>query len=51
MRRFVVRPELAAIADNLAADPGPRREDVIVSAVEVKKENRSFGNGIARCAG
>jgi 4-oxalocrotonate tautomerase len=40
----------AAIADNLAASPGLRREDVLVSLVEVKKENWSFGNGIAQYA-
>jgi 4-oxalocrotonate tautomerase len=41
----------AAIADNLARDPGLRREDILVSLVEVKKENWSFGNGIAQYAG
>jgi len=40
----------AAIADNLAADPGLRREDIVVSLVEVKAENWSFGNGIAQYA-
>jgi 4-oxalocrotonate tautomerase len=40
----------AAIADNLAADPGLRRQDVLVSLVEVKQENWSFGNGIAQYA-
>jgi 4-oxalocrotonate tautomerase len=40
----------AAIADNLAANPGLRREDVLVSLVEVKKENWSFGNGVAQYA-
>jgi 4-oxalocrotonate tautomerase len=34
-----------AIADNLAASPGLRREDVLISLVEVPKENWSFGNG------
>jgi len=33
------------IADNLAASPGWRREDILVSLVEVPKENWSFGNG------
>jgi len=37
----------AALADNLAASPGLRREDVVVTLVEVKKENWSFGNGRA----
>jgi phenylpyruvate tautomerase PptA (4-oxalocrotonate tautomerase family) len=40
----------AAIADNLTADPGLRREDILVNLVEVKKENWSFGNGIAQYA-
>lgn len=40
----------AAIADNLAANPGLRREDIVVSLVEVKAENWSFGNGIAQYA-
>jgi len=34
-----------AIADKLAAGPGLRREDVLISLVEVPKENWSFGNG------
>jgi 4-oxalocrotonate tautomerase len=33
------------IADRLAASPGLRREDILVSLVEVPKENWSFGNG------
>jgi 4-oxalocrotonate tautomerase len=41
----------AMIADRLVAKPGLRREDVVVSVVEVKKENWSFGNGIAQYAG
>lgn len=40
----------AAIADNLVADPGLRREDVFVNLVEVKPENWSFGNGLAQYA-
>ena len=40
----------AALADNLAASPGLRREDVFVNLVEVKKENWSFGNGVAQYA-
>jgi 4-oxalocrotonate tautomerase len=39
-----------AIADGLAGRLGLRREDVFVSLVEVKKENWSFGNGIAQYA-
>ncbi len=38
------------IADLLAESPGLRREDVLVSLVEVPKENWSFGNGIAQYA-
>ena len=40
----------AAIADNLAQNPGLRRQDVVISLVEVKKENWSFGNGVAQYA-
>ncbi len=40
----------AAIADGLHAKVGLRREDVLVSLVEVVKENWSFGNGIAQYA-
>jgi 4-oxalocrotonate tautomerase len=39
-----------AIADNLHARLGLRREDVLVNLVEVKKENWSFGNGEAQYA-
>jgi 4-oxalocrotonate tautomerase len=39
-----------AIADGLAGKPGLRREDVFVSLVEVRRENWSFGNGIAQYA-
>ena len=38
----------ARMADLLAASPGVRREDVLVSLVEVAKENWSFGNGVAQ---
>ena len=41
----------AAIADNLAGSSGLRREDVMISLIEVKKENWSFGNGLAQYAG
>jgi 4-oxalocrotonate tautomerase len=41
----------AAIADCLAADPGLRRQDIFINLVEVKKENWSFGNGVAQYAG
>lgn len=33
------------VADNLSKDPGLRKEDVLISLVEVGKENWSFGNG------
>jgi phenylpyruvate tautomerase PptA (4-oxalocrotonate tautomerase family) len=38
------------LADELEARAGVRREDVMVSLVEVKKENWSFGNGEAQYA-
>jgi 4-oxalocrotonate tautomerase len=37
-----------AIADKLHAAIGLRREDVLINLIEVKKENWSFGNGIAQ---
>lgn len=40
----------AAIAENLSYEPGLRAEDVIISLVETKRENWSFGNGIAQFA-
>jgi 4-oxalocrotonate tautomerase len=39
-----------AIADGLHEAVGLRREDVFINLVEVKKENWSFGNGIAQYA-
>ena len=39
-----------AIADGLADKLSLRREDVFVSLVEVKRENWSFGNGLAQYA-
>jgi 4-oxalocrotonate tautomerase len=39
-----------AIADRLSAAPGLRREDILINIVEVKKENWSFGNGLAQYA-
>ena len=38
------------VADSLHERTGLRREDVIISLVDVKKENWSFGNGIAQYA-
>jgi phenylpyruvate tautomerase PptA (4-oxalocrotonate tautomerase family) len=39
-----------AIVDGLAAKPGIRPEDVLINLIEVKKENWSFGNGVATYA-
>ncbi len=39
-----------AVADGLNERVGLRREDVVINLVEVKKENWSFGNGIAQYA-
>jgi 4-oxalocrotonate tautomerase len=39
-----------AIANGLHSAVGLRREDVFIGLVEVKKENWSFGNGIAQYA-
>ena len=39
-----------AVADNLHRQLGIRMEDVFISLVEVKKENWSFGHGIAQYA-
>jgi 4-oxalocrotonate tautomerase len=39
-----------AVADGLHQRVELRREDVFISLVEVKKENWSFGNGIAQYA-
>ena len=40
----------ARIAELLANSPGVRKEDVVVSLIEVAKENWSFGNGVAQYA-
>ncbi|MBN3814780.1 tautomerase family protein [Paraburkholderia sp. Ac-20347] len=40
----------AQIAENLARDPGVRREDVFINLVDVARENWSFGNGAAQYA-
>jgi 4-oxalocrotonate tautomerase len=37
-------------AELLSQSPGLRRQDVFINLVEVAKENRSFGNGIAQYA-
>jgi phenylpyruvate tautomerase PptA (4-oxalocrotonate tautomerase family) len=39
-----------AIADGLHERLGLRREDVFIQLVEVRKENWSFGNGVAQYA-
>jgi phenylpyruvate tautomerase PptA (4-oxalocrotonate tautomerase family) len=39
------------IADTLKQRLGVRPEDVLINLVEVKKENWSFGNGVAQYAG
>jgi phenylpyruvate tautomerase PptA (4-oxalocrotonate tautomerase family) len=39
-----------AVAERLNTELGIRKEDVFMSLVEVKKENWSFGNGIAQYA-
>ena len=39
-----------AIADGLHAALGVPVQDVLINLVEVKKENWSFGNGIAQYA-
>jgi 4-oxalocrotonate tautomerase len=41
---------IASIAEGLHTRVGVRKEDVFVSLVEVKKENWSFGMGIAQYA-
>jgi 4-oxalocrotonate tautomerase len=40
----------ARIAELLAEDPGVRRENILISLLEVPKENWSFGNGEAQYA-
>jgi len=40
----------AKIVELLVKNPGVRPEDVLISLVEVPKENWSFGNGIAQYA-
>lgn len=39
-----------AIAHGLEREAGVRPEDVFINLVEVRKENWSFGNGIAQYA-
>lgn len=46
----VKRALYARIVEILGEDPGVRPENVVISLVEVKRENWSFGNGIATYA-
>lgn len=39
-----------SIVEGLTKTPGLRPEDVLINLVEVKKENWSFGNGVAQYA-
>lgn len=39
-----------AVAERLNKELGVRLEDVLINLVEVKKENWSFGNGVAQYA-
>lgn len=38
------------VAERLSQELGVRAEDVLINLVEVKKENWSFGNGVAQYA-
>lgn len=38
----------AAIAENLQREPGLKPDDIFISLVEVKREDWSFGGGIAQ---
>lgn len=40
----------AEIAKRLKTDPGVRPEDVVISLIEVEKEDWSLGNGVAQYA-
>jgi phenylpyruvate tautomerase PptA (4-oxalocrotonate tautomerase family) len=40
----------AKIAENLARKPGLRPDDIFISLVEVRRENWSFGRGVAQYA-
>lgn len=40
----------ATMVDNLAANPGLRKEDVFINLIEVLPENWSLGNGVAQYA-
>lgn len=40
----------AEIAKRLEADPGVRPEDIVISLLEVSKEDWSLGNGVAQYA-
>ena len=38
----------AAIAENLQKEPGLKADDIFINLVEVKREDWSFGGGIAQ---
>ncbi len=38
------------VADRLNSELGVRKENILINLVEVKKENWSFGNGVAQYA-
>lgn len=38
----------AAIAANLAGEPGLKPDDIFINLLEVKRENWSFGGGVAQ---
>jgi len=40
----------SGVAEQLHQELGIRKEDVLINLVEVKKENWSFGNGVAQYA-
>ena len=40
----------AGIAERLSREPGIRRQDIIISVIDVKREDWSFGNGVAQYA-
>lgn len=40
----------AGIAERLSREPGIRREDIVISIIDVKREDWSFGNGVAQYA-
>jgi phenylpyruvate tautomerase PptA (4-oxalocrotonate tautomerase family) len=50
-RTIEMKKELYKIvAERLHKELGLSKEDIFINLVEVKKENWSFGNGVAQCA-